>query len=185
MAKGLRSSSKKSNKTKLRARVFGPVEAARTERLSAKLLELAQQPKPARGEMDLDADAEEDKGVYQEALTPFLLSKILTDTGFAETQAASDKDQAAAEEEAEGWSPRRSSFSYPVPAGLCCSRSNNDSSSCSEGEGDEEEQQQLCRDNSSVIHHDGNDELFYTLLGLSSEITGFDAWGDLQMTFEH
>ncbi|KAI9677585.1 MAG: hypothetical protein M1817_006539 [Caeruleum heppii] len=48
MAKGLRSSVKKSNKSKLRSRVFGPVEAARTERMSAKLLELASQPKPAK-----------------------------------------------------------------------------------------------------------------------------------------
>lgn len=44
MAKGLRSRSKKSNKTCLRQKVFGPVENARKERLSAKLLELASQP---------------------------------------------------------------------------------------------------------------------------------------------
>ena len=41
MAKGLRSSVKKANKAKLRSRVFRPVEDARTERLSAKLLQLA------------------------------------------------------------------------------------------------------------------------------------------------
>jgi hypothetical protein len=40
MAKSARSSVKKSNKSKLRARVFEPVEDARTERLSAKLLQL-------------------------------------------------------------------------------------------------------------------------------------------------
>ena len=57
MAKGLRSSTKKANKTKLRSRVFGPVENARTERLSAKLLELASKPKPAvegNGNMDVE-----------------------------------------------------------------------------------------------------------------------------------
>ena len=48
MAKGLRSSVKKANRSKLRARVFGPVENARTERLSAKLLELAAEPKPGK-----------------------------------------------------------------------------------------------------------------------------------------
>ncbi|ORY17689.1 hypothetical protein BCR34DRAFT_555322 [Clohesyomyces aquaticus] len=46
MAKGLRSSVKKANRTKLRSRVFGPVEAARNERLHEKLLELVNAPKP-------------------------------------------------------------------------------------------------------------------------------------------
>jgi len=54
MAKGLRASVKKNNRTKLRSRVFAPVEDARTARLSAKLLELAQQSKPAKTEMDLE-----------------------------------------------------------------------------------------------------------------------------------
>ena len=45
MAKGLRASTKKANRTNLRSRVFGPVEEARKERLSAKLLELASKPR--------------------------------------------------------------------------------------------------------------------------------------------
>jgi hypothetical protein len=44
MAKGLRASSKKSNKASLRQKVFGPVESARKERLSTKLLELVSRP---------------------------------------------------------------------------------------------------------------------------------------------
>ena len=44
MAKGLRSSKNKANNMKLRAKVFGPIENARKERLSAKLLELASKP---------------------------------------------------------------------------------------------------------------------------------------------
>lgn len=47
MAKGLRASTKKANKTLLRQNVFGPIEAARKERLSAKLLELASKSSPA------------------------------------------------------------------------------------------------------------------------------------------
>ena len=47
MAKGLRASTKKANKFLLRQNVFGPVEAARKERLSAKLLELASKSSPA------------------------------------------------------------------------------------------------------------------------------------------
>lgn len=56
MAKGARASSKKANRTKLRARVFGPVEKARAERLHAKLLETIQQPKPEKTEMDTAED---------------------------------------------------------------------------------------------------------------------------------
>ncbi|CAI6333440.1 unnamed protein product [Periconia digitata] len=58
MAKGLRASSTKSNRTALRSRVFEPVENARLERLHQKLLEVAQQPKPEnpkKNEMELDA----------------------------------------------------------------------------------------------------------------------------------
>lgn len=50
MAKGLRSSVKKSNRAKQRSVVFGPVEKARTERLSKKLLELAAMPRPNHAE---------------------------------------------------------------------------------------------------------------------------------------
>ncbi|KAF2273840.1 uncharacterized protein EI97DRAFT_435756 [Westerdykella ornata] len=58
MAKGLRSSVKKANRSKLRARVFGPAEAARNERLHAKLLEAVQQPKPEppkKSDMEIDS----------------------------------------------------------------------------------------------------------------------------------
>ncbi|TVY45203.1 hypothetical protein LOCC1_G003514 [Lachnellula occidentalis] len=58
MAKGARASSNKANNVKLKANVFGPVENARTERLSNKLLELASQPKPkpAKAEIDLEGE---------------------------------------------------------------------------------------------------------------------------------
>ena len=48
MAKSKRASSIKTNNAALKSKVFGPVETARTERLSAKLMELAAQPKPVR-----------------------------------------------------------------------------------------------------------------------------------------
>jgi hypothetical protein len=67
MAKGLRSSVKKANKTKLRARVFGPIEDARTQRLSAKLLELASQPKPSKP-LDIQMDVEE-QGQYSDSMS--------------------------------------------------------------------------------------------------------------------
>lgn len=46
MAKSSRASTVKANNRRLKRNVFGPVEAARLERLSAKLLETAAQPKP-------------------------------------------------------------------------------------------------------------------------------------------
>ncbi|KAF2404206.1 hypothetical protein EJ06DRAFT_526298 [Trichodelitschia bisporula] len=55
MAKGLRSSVKKSQRSKLRNAVFAPTEAARTERLSKKLQELIAQEKP---DMDVDTTKE-------------------------------------------------------------------------------------------------------------------------------
>ena len=54
MAKSARASSKKVNHTKLRARVFGPAEKARAERIHAKLLETINQPKPQKTAMDVD-----------------------------------------------------------------------------------------------------------------------------------
>jgi hypothetical protein len=56
MAKGARASSKKANRTKLRARVFGPAEKARAERIHAKLLATIQQDKPEKSEMDTAED---------------------------------------------------------------------------------------------------------------------------------
>src|SRR4051812_11727997 len=58
MAKGLRASVKKSNRSKLRSAVFGPVEQARAERLHAKLLETVNQPKPEppkKADMEIDS----------------------------------------------------------------------------------------------------------------------------------
>ncbi|KAK0623226.1 hypothetical protein B0T14DRAFT_515650 [Immersiella caudata] len=48
MAKSSRSSAIKGNNQRLKKNVFGPVESARAERLSAKLLEIAAQPKPQK-----------------------------------------------------------------------------------------------------------------------------------------
>ncbi|KAH6653889.1 hypothetical protein BKA67DRAFT_535235 [Truncatella angustata] len=50
MAKSSRASTVKTNNQRLKANVFGPVEQARMERLSAKLLEVAAAPKPPRPE---------------------------------------------------------------------------------------------------------------------------------------
>jgi hypothetical protein len=56
MAKSARSSRIKKNNQALKKKIFGPVETARNERQNAKLLELAQQPKPVRTEMEVEKD---------------------------------------------------------------------------------------------------------------------------------
>ncbi|KAK5134899.1 hypothetical protein LTR08_005989 [Meristemomyces frigidus] len=67
MAKSARASSVKKNNTGLKKRVFGPVEIARSERLSAKLLALAQQPKPPRPEkMEVEKDGRKDVGAKED-----------------------------------------------------------------------------------------------------------------------
>lgn len=48
MAKSSRASTLKANNRRLKSNVFGPVEAARNERLSAKLLALAAEAKPQK-----------------------------------------------------------------------------------------------------------------------------------------
>ncbi|KAF1933780.1 uncharacterized protein M421DRAFT_416132 [Didymella exigua CBS 183.55] len=71
MAKGLRASTERTNRRKLRANVFGPVEKARAERLHAKLLATINSEKPARPakkEMDVDVDVDEEGAQPKESL---------------------------------------------------------------------------------------------------------------------
>ncbi|KAB5570328.1 hypothetical protein GE09DRAFT_1102793 [Coniochaeta sp. 2T2.1] len=59
MAKSARASKVKSNNQKLKKNVFGPVEAARTERLAAKMQELIAQPKPSEAKKETEMDVED------------------------------------------------------------------------------------------------------------------------------
>lgn len=54
MAKSSRSSTRKANNRRLAATVFGPAETSRAERLSAKLLEVANQPKPDTSDANME-----------------------------------------------------------------------------------------------------------------------------------
>ncbi|CAI7591319.1 unnamed protein product [Penicillium manginii] len=63
MAKSVRASVSKRNRANLRKTFFGPVNDARTERLAAKLQELADQPRPEKKEMEVEsAETEQDAG---------------------------------------------------------------------------------------------------------------------------
>lgn len=57
MAKSARASTNKANNLRLKKNVFGPVEAARAQRLSARLQALAAEPKPVR-------DVEMNEGMF-------------------------------------------------------------------------------------------------------------------------
>ncbi|KAH6969095.1 hypothetical protein DER45DRAFT_548445 [Fusarium avenaceum] len=59
MAKSARASTRKANNRRLVKNVFGPAEAARNERLSAKLLEVAKQPKPESSDVNMNTQDEE------------------------------------------------------------------------------------------------------------------------------
>ena len=70
MAKSLRSNGRQRNNTVLKRYVYGPVESARAARLSAKLMEIASEPKPTKdAEMKTD-DADSD-GTLSPGLAPF------------------------------------------------------------------------------------------------------------------
>lgn len=60
MAKSARASSRKRNHANLRSKVFAPAHGARTERLSAKLQEIANAPKPeTEKQMEVDGKEQE------------------------------------------------------------------------------------------------------------------------------
>ncbi|TLD05643.1 hypothetical protein E2P81_ATG10584 [Venturia nashicola] len=161
MAKGLRASRIKKNNQALSKRVFGPVEAARNERLSAKLLALAQQPKPPREEMEIE------KGMHirHSNVRTRMIDKVSTDSA--------NKDSGAT---AEG----TPSFSIPIPKSIAFNQqlltppSSPPTSNKVPASSilDKAGQQAMARE-----------QLFFHLLGASSDILGFDEAGDLCLEF--
>ncbi|EMC96929.1 hypothetical protein BAUCODRAFT_147125 [Baudoinia panamericana UAMH 10762] len=87
MAKSARASRVKTNNTALRKKVFGPVETARNKRLNAKLLELAQQAKPQRSEMDVVPDSAEQKDAEKAEPQATAEGKMEVDEGAGATTA--------------------------------------------------------------------------------------------------
>ncbi|KAH8910082.1 hypothetical protein BR93DRAFT_925117 [Coniochaeta sp. PMI_546] len=75
MAKSARASKTKSNNQRLKKNVFGPVESARTERLSAKLQELISQPKPSEAKKEVEM-----KDIDQDAKVAPAADKASTET---------------------------------------------------------------------------------------------------------
>lgn len=102
MAKSSRSSVVKKNNQKLKKHVFGPIESARNERLNARLLELASQPKPARTGMEVERDGNS---------TPPQKSEHTPN----DSVSAEGRDDTEAKDDQAG---RSSSLSIPIPASL-------------------------------------------------------------------
>ncbi|KAF2854129.1 hypothetical protein T440DRAFT_465136 [Plenodomus tracheiphilus IPT5] len=97
MAKSARASSKKANHTKLRARVFGPAEKARAERIHAKLLETINQPKPEKTAMQVDetstTEAKEDDLPKGSSFLTASIPRSLVDTTTSTTSKHHDPAQ--------------------------------------------------------------------------------------------
>ena len=183
MAKSSRSSAVKKNNQRLKKHVFGPIEAARNERLSAKLLELASQPKPPRTEMEVEQD-----GTFTPAPDPpHLINKstALTDTSTPLAEARN----AAADSGAKG-EGASASLSIPIPA--CFLHFNNDN-----GQNLPTPPDTPPADNDTTTTTSAfpildtpaqrkmlaKKLLFFHLLGASTDILGFDANGDLELSF--
>jgi hypothetical protein len=166
MAKGLRASRTKKNNQALSKRVFGPVEAARNERLSAKLLALAQQPKAPREEMEIE------KGKKPQHRRMRL---YCTDTDKSSTESA-DKDSGAA---AEG----TPSLSIPIPQSF--TSNSRDHALLTPPPTPSLDNNMPA---TPILDHAGQlamaqEQLFYHLLGASSDVLGFDEDGDLRLAF--
>jgi hypothetical protein len=174
MAKSSRASVKKRNNRQLAKRVFGPVEAARNERLSAKLMELASQPKPER-EVEMMVDGKSSKGP---SLIDIFFRYIVRHTDKSTpdaTTAAESEEVEKATDSAEGQSlALHSALAYPIPISLSRFTLSGGESS-SEGS-DVEEVSMTC-------HGEDGDDVFYHLLGLSTDVAGFSHEGDLRMLF--
>jgi hypothetical protein len=172
MAKGLRASVKKNNRQILRKRVFAPVDDDRTARLSAKLLELAQQPRPARTEMEVDSE----KGITAPKQERSLLAfKDINHT----IDAASDEQTTANAAQAEGLS-----YHHACPISMLLS--NVEGGSKGDGAGysyygsiDVPHQPS----NAPVEEEDEINPALYHLLGLCTDM-GFGEDGDLVMRFD-
>ena len=162
----------KKNKSTLKKKVFGPVEAARNERLSAKLLELASKSKPPRPEMEVDGRLQTTNN------TP-------SRNGISNTLSATESkasEEAKEDQTTEGASKSPlASLSVPIPA--CLVRTNNqlptppstptlDAASNTTPILDRPAQKDLAKE-----------MLFFHLLGTAADVIGFDEHGELELSF--
>ena len=179
MAKGARSSVRKNNNKKLRAKVFGPVEDARAERLSAKLLELAAQPNPPRPDMEVEPSS----GEFSSATTTLDSNALLL------TCQPADSKQAESEaKETPNANGALSCLSIPIPLSLARNSAANPAAASATmltpPPTPPLEPSEFSKPSVRKAHTRFADEqLFFHLLGVSTNIQGFDALGNICLGF--
>jgi hypothetical protein len=170
MAKSARASGVKKNNQALKKKVFGPVESARNERLSAKLLELAQQPRTPNSEMDIEPTGKLEATCAERRM----ISDNHTLAGPQDASMETKEDNMATE------GASASSLSIPIPASLLHNNPlstppltpDHVSANTTTPILDIPAQKKLAKE-----------LLFYHMLGASTDIVGFDENGDLQLSF--
>lgn len=174
MGKGLRSSVNKTNNRKLKKNVFGPVESARTERLSQKLLELAAQPKPPKAEMEVEGE--------QSRLCNNTSNNPLTSPRADSKQA--DESEAKDAANANG---ALSALSIPVPNSLARHSSATAAAPMTmltPPPTPPLDIFEFSKTSVRIAHKQYADEqLFFHLLGVSTDIHGFDSSGNICLGF--
>lgn len=174
MAKSARASVTKKNNQALKRKVFGPAETARNDRLNAKLLELAQQPKPLRAEMDVEEDGKMHFPIYSHIENFNTKQRIPTGLESAAPE-AKDNDRAT-----KGVSPFLLSIS--IPASLSHSNEQNlPTPPSTPGP-------TLSTTTSPIFDHPAQKEfadelLFFHLLGASTDVVGFHENGELELSY--
>ncbi|KAG9628927.1 hypothetical protein KCU64_g17681, partial [Aureobasidium melanogenum] len=155
MGKGLRSSVNKTNNRKLKKNVFGPVETARTERLSQKLLELASQPKPPKSDMEVEE--------------------------------SNDSKQAESEAKATNANGALNALAIPVPKSLahqCPATAAASMNMLTPPPTPPLDISDFSNPSVGSAHRRYADEqLFFHLLGVSTDIHGFDSFGNICLGF--
>lgn len=174
MGKGLRSSVNKTNNRKLKKNVFGPVETARTERLSQKLMELASQPKPPKSEMEVEESSGKN---FCPRDTPSL--KL--------TPPCADSKQAESEAKAANANGALNALAIPVPKSLahqCPATAAASMNMLTPPPTPPLDISDFSKPSIRSAHrHYADEQLFFHLLGVSTDIHGFDTFGNICLGF--
>ncbi|GAM90853.1 hypothetical protein ANO11243_088990 [Dothideomycetidae sp. 11243] len=167
MAKSARSSVKKTNRARLKSRVFGPAEDARTKRLSEKLAAIA-----STTPMDTEKESSENTclqeylhqsltGIHTEAAEPVQESK----ENSGDTQGAS-----------------RSSLSIPIPRAMFAAKTCHLPLTPPPTPPATHAVPVASSDEDEDVHPD--ESFFFHLLGVAADITHFDDLGNLVLEFD-
>lgn len=174
MGKGLRSSVNKTNNRKLKKNVFGPVETARTERLSQKLLELASQPKPPKSDMEVEESSGENS-LRRQTHVPKL------------TIPFADSKQAESEAKATDANGALNALAIPVPKSLahqCPTTAAASTNMLTPPPTPPLDISDFSNPSVRSAHRRYADEqLFFHLLGVSTDVHGFDSFGNICLGF--